>query len=139
MKNTHVLIGARHEYDLIAEPAQTGQSTDWPVPKKASLGDRVFFFIPPTGFVASGTLLSGPAKGTRPDLNEPWASRYIAKFGDIRLLKPPVPLEEIRQKTLGWGWPTYPRSYTTVPDVFLVLLEELIAPRESSATVQGGL
>ena len=95
-------------------------------------GDRVFFFIPPTGFIASGTLLSGPEKGTRPDWDEPWASRYIAKIGDLRLLRTPLSLEEIRQKTVGWGWPTYPRSYTTVPDAFVAILEEIIAPREPS-------
>jgi|SRR5437870_399466 len=132
MTNTHVLVGARREYDLVAEPARTGQSADWPVPKKARPGDRVFFFIPPTGFIASGTLLSGPEKGTRPDWDEPWASRYIAKIGDLRLLRTPLSLEEIRQKTVGWGWPTYPRSYTTVPDAFVAILEEIIAPREPS-------
>ncbi len=108
---THVLLGTNEDDLALLRQCATGEpaETTWIVPKAAQPGDATFFFVPAAGIVGGGVVRSVP-KATM------FRSRqtYQAAVGAIVLLPAPVPVAFLRHTFPDWGWPRYPRTYTSL-------------------------
>lgn len=115
----HILAGdAAGDVDSVLQAAKGTKPIRWIVPKTAHTNDRALFHLPGHGFAARGVI------GSEPRQSKP--GRYSAAVRDIALLASAVPLAFIRKNHPRWGWPTYPRSYTTIDGTIETRLEELL-------------
>ncbi len=108
----HMLNGGYGNGDkgyLVRLAETTGRARWWIVPKKAEIGDEVVINVASEGLFAVGQIASTP----RPAKD--WMNRYSSQLCSIRLIEPPIPLVEVRQKIEDFKWARYPRSITT-PD-----------------------
>lgn len=113
----HILIGEKEIVEQTQCIAAQRGSISWIVPKGANSGDTVVLFFPHVGFLARGVVMSKPEPGTFGR-----RSCYRADVGQIAFFAYPVELDEIARRFPDWGWPKYPRSFTTPP---LELAEQL--------------
>lgn len=76
------------------------------------IGDGVLIYVLGHGFFATARIASLPKP------RRGWKNRYPSDLDNIRLIRPPVSLELIRERAPQLTWAIYPRSLTTpVPDV----------------------
>jgi hypothetical protein len=107
----HVLVGTSADYDTLIAGADRVE--DWIVPKRAQSGDEVLVHVTPHGIVGFGVIDTPPFPATfrgRPG--------YRSAVSGIRLVPVPVPAPFLADALPRWGWPRYPRSYTSVPPEF---------------------
>lgn len=77
--------------------------------KSARIGDRVAILI--GTFRAYGTVAGKPEPGK-------WGNdknRYFVPVEDLQEVEQLISTEQLQAAFPDWGWPSYPRSYTTVP------------------------
>lgn len=88
-----------------------GRAKLWVVPKSAAVGDEVVINVAEFGLFATGKI----ASPTRPHPDAYWRERhrYGADLRDIRLINPPIPLEEVQRRIPDLGWARYARSIAT--------------------------
>ena len=110
MVETHITVGAHQDFETyLKENLDGGPAGDWPVKKSAQVGDRVVIFI--GTLRAYGTVAGEPKSGEwRDDKN-----RYFVPVKKLKEIKPPISTEQLKEAFPDWGWPSYPRSYTSVP------------------------
>ncbi len=118
-----ILVGdSSGDPQLILDAAESGKPLEWIVPKTASVGDAVVFFLTSPGFVARGFIHTPP----KPHRNRP--RRYNAFVRSVTALHSPVPRAFVRDNISDWGWPhARTLSYTSVTGAIeyqlLVLLD----------------
>jgi hypothetical protein len=121
----HILAGnAAEDVDEVFGAAISGKSLDWIVPKKSHPDDLALFHLPRHGFAARGAIGSEP-RHVRPN-------EYRAIVRDIQLLSSAVPLAFVRENHPNWGWPTYPRGFTTIDGAIETRLNELLDNYQAS-------
>ena len=101
------------DFALIKKLAKSGEATSWPCVKATKRGDQVLLYMvyQRHGFVASAKVIDD-ARWTRDSKSRP----LRARIGHFRLLPVPLLLSDIRRHFPEWGWPRYPRIWTSVPD-----------------------
>jgi hypothetical protein len=121
----HILAGnAAEDVQSVLKAAKSGEALSWFVPKKAHVRDRALFHLPGLGLAARGVIAS------EPEQDEP--RRYGADVNKITMLSSAVPLAFICKNHPDWGWPTYPRSLTTIDGAIETRLEELLDGYQAS-------
>lgn len=120
---THILIASDQDRDILIDAAVGKQDIEWIVPKRSAVGDRVLLFHRAEGILGQATLSSAPEETESP-------GRYGATATDLRILRNPVTLAQLRERCPTWGWPTYPRGYTTIPVEVLSEIEPLLRAAE---------
>jgi hypothetical protein len=124
MKKMHITIGRTTDFDdFLRDQIDSTEGVVWPVPKKANPGDEVLFLIPSQhgSLVAVGMVL------TKPEKSEFWERKYAAEIGDVKKLKKPISIETLQQQFPDWGYPTYARGVTTVPEELIETLKKMVA------------
>lgn len=106
---THILIAASDEVEASLDAAASGSTIRWKVPKKAQVGDPCLLSHQGIGLYARGEVMSPPAK--TPDER----GAYVSEIGNVVTLGEVVDHALLAAEFPEWGWPTYPRSKTTVP------------------------
>jgi predicted HNH restriction endonuclease len=120
----HVLIASDDDAKAVQKSVKSdGSISSWIVPKKAHIGDNCLLSHRGQGLFAKGVLL------TEPQHNPSNTSRsvYCSDLGEIELLNPTVPHSMLAKSFRTWKWPTYPKSYTTVPEDIEVQLWKMVA------------
>lgn len=107
----HIVQGDQHGDKRFLERAARERicAKIWTVPKKANVGDEVVIFIQGIGLFATAQINSEPLERVN------WVNRYGAGLSRIRLIRTPVPLDDIKRRVRGLTWANYPRSITTPP------------------------
>jgi hypothetical protein len=125
MTRLHIVQGGikNRDKDFLEGVSNYGKTSKWIVPKSCEIGDDIVIFIGPFGFFATGRIKSP----TTPSKN--WPNRYSADLANIRLIKPPISLFEIRRHVTGLKWANYPRSITTPPPAVADEIRRLIRDR----------
>jgi len=116
----HILLAANDEVELSENASYSNNSIAWRVPKNARTGDFCALSNWNIGIYGLAYIKNDP----QPVENNP--GRYTSEICDIVMLGQALPLSIIAERLPSWKWPTYPRSYTTVPDEFEPELMELI-------------
>lgn len=116
-----ILNGAGRDSDdfgILKKLAKGGGAySGWGCTRSVRKGDRVFFYItkPKSAIVAQGIALEDAWKGTSRDH---W--RYNTKVGEVRLLRSPIPISEIKERFPGWSKWYHPQGQGwRVPDEFV--------------------
>jgi hypothetical protein len=106
----HILIGQAAYFEAVTN-AGPDEIFRWALPKTAQVGDAALLYFPSeSAVVARVEILSPPEPG-----NFGKASVYLADVGKVMALGRRVTIEELKAKFGDWGWPRYPRTYTSVP------------------------
>jgi hypothetical protein len=113
---THVTVGAGADLNAYIERnLGRGPAGEWPVPKTAQVNELVVILVPALHgkFHAFGRVATAPASGK-------WGNKkqYFSKIDDLHVITPAVPVLFLKDELPDWGWASYPRSYTTVPEHF---------------------
>jgi predicted HNH restriction endonuclease len=118
----HITVGTSDDLDYLRKWIVEHDSVTSPVPMRAKIGDLVLFLYPAfTGeIVASGTVQSVPTSSER------WSQKYEAKISSVRMRGNPIPIALLEQRLPEWKYLEYARSYVTVPEPYVVLLEDLL-------------
>lgn len=124
----HFLPGQSNYREGLTRDAKSGR-TEWTCPKSAEIGDAVFILILGEGVLSTGTVESVP----RP-VPKGWnfPGRYYAEIGNLEFLAAPVSMDSLVRRFPKWGYPTYPRSYTTVQTPLAEEIVSFIRHRESA-------
>lgn len=117
----HVLLAANDEVEACLDHAATGERLVWRVPKTAMPGDLCALSHWSIGVFATAEVLSEPQKA------EGRSGVYVADIGNVGVLGESLPHAVIAERLPNWKWPTYPKSYTTVPGEYALGLRDLIA------------
>lgn len=127
---TRVLNGEKSFYEQLRRAAADKTPVKWYLPKESAIGDEaVFYFGHLDAFVGYGKVQSIPWSSTHGKRRV-----YEAEVGDILLYGSRVSLDLVRDKFPGWGWTSYPRSYTTPPPA---VQEELLATLHALDSANG--
>ncbi|MFL5329885.1 MAG: protein NO VEIN domain-containing protein [Gemmataceae bacterium] len=125
----HVFIGGvnNNDYNWIQKNAGNGRTTTWSSTKCAMPGDRVLLYIvrPHSALIARATVTrkSWPAKD--------WPFR--CGIGDLRLMKSPVTIQELKKQFPRWRWLLMPRGKVTVPHEYEEKLWKLTQRKQAIA------
>jgi hypothetical protein len=125
----HVLAGDAERDAQFLLKARSGRPFPWIVPMGAQVGERVLFHLPSYGFVGRA------AVGSEPRIVR--HKKYSAKIRDFILFPTSVPLAFIRDNQPEWGWPRYPRTYTTIDGTSENRLNALLESYQASITGEG--
>jgi hypothetical protein len=106
------------------EASESGVPMAWRVPKNSRPGDPCALSNWNIGIYATADIQ------TEPQPVEGHSGIYTAEIGGIKPLEQALPLSVIAERLPAWKWPTYPRSYTTVPGEFESELRKLITSFE---------
>jgi len=109
----HILAIEADALDGVNRAAEAGDSVRWIVPKSATSGDIAVLFFRPHGFLGSAKVMSKPIPATFGR-----KSAFCSVVGKIVLFSAPIPLMAVADMFPEWGWPKYPRSYTSVTPPF---------------------
>lgn len=93
-----LISNATYGAKILERLDSTKKSKYWSVPKLTAVGDTIFFYVehPTSAIIAVGSALSLPrATETK------W---YEARVGEIRKLKSPIKLDELREMFRDWAW-----------------------------------
>jgi hypothetical protein len=128
----HVLIASDRDANAVLESVKSDASiASWVVPKKAQVGDECLLSHMAYGLFAKGVLLTEPLH----DPESTTRSIYRSDVGEIEFLNQFLPHSVLAESIPTWKWPTYPRSYTTVPeDIEEQLWEMVDAPMLNQPT-----
>ena len=126
--NIHFLPSQANFKEQLAHDAKRGR-TEWTCPKSAVIGDLVYFIIMGEGVIAGGLVDSVPKRAPRA-----WGfpGRYSAKIRNVELLAAPVAIASLAHRFPGWGYPRYPRSYTTVASPLAEQIRDFVSFSESA-------
>lgn len=103
----HILIASDTDFEAVCN-LKPGESWPWVVPKGAAAGDVCLLSHGGIGIFAYGYLEHDAQ-------HDPMAARkYRAQLGEIEVLGQSIPHSLLSTLWPSWGWPTYPRSYTTI-------------------------
>jgi len=105
-----VLVGEEAAVESVQRAAAQRVTLSWIVPKDARPGDEVALFFPHIGFLGRGVVASEPEDSFFGERRT-----YCADLGSLSLFAFPVVLEEVARLFPEWGWPRFPRSFTTPP------------------------
>ena len=122
----HILLAANDEVEPSLDAAIAGVQIVWRVPKNALVGDDCVLNNWTMGIYAVAEIQTEPRQA------EDRHGVYEAEIGNIQRLGVPLPLAIVAERLPAWKWPTYPRTYTTVPKNFEMKLRELIAEFQES-------
>lgn len=123
----HILIASDADISTSIEHAESGEPASWVVPKTAHIGDICILSHMGHGLYATALLKSEPQH----DSTSVARSSYRADISEIDFLGEMLPHSVLVEAFPNWKWPTYPRSYTTVPEEIEDALWEIV----SEATV----
>jgi 5-methylcytosine-specific restriction enzyme A len=127
----HILIGQDEYLDRVSN-APPDEVFRWVLPKTAQVGESAVLYFPSrSAVIARVKVLSSPAPDTFGR-----AAVYMADVGKVEQLSKPLTIEELKDSFRDWGWPTYPRKYTTVKGELEAALLRLLdqADLESRST-----
>lgn len=120
----HILIASDRDLQTVIEEIESGDPIlSWIVPKTAHAGDICILSHMARGLFATAVILTEPHHVPSTDSK----GRYSAEIGEINLVDQPLPHSVLAEVFPTWKWPTYPRSYTTVPEDIEGQLWEVIA------------
>ena len=107
----HILVGDRRDHQRLISVIDSKAAVSWIVPKTANPGDEAFFLLPGLGISAVGTIMAKSKLSRRR-----FGGRivYRAPIKCVKFLSQQVPVSVFRSSIPSWGWPTYPRSYTSI-------------------------
>src|SRR5262245_29039840 len=117
---------AGDDIELLSEAIAGRKVAHWYVPSTADVGDEVAIYLHGQGIIVFGTIAERPVKADKPGY-------YVSDLTGVRWDTPPIPLRELSARFPGWGWTTYPRSYTTPLPEVQTGLEALLALRKDGA------
>jgi hypothetical protein len=120
---THILVTQNDFIPNVIDADGTGAIIPWIIPKSGKVGDWALIYAAPKGIFARAKILSAP----KPAGDLGWPGRYAGDVGEFRLLRMFAPLEYVRTELPDFGWPRYPRSFTTLTDSMATQLERVIA------------
>jgi hypothetical protein len=125
----HILVGnSSGDPELLFGAVASGKLKMWVVPKTASIGDEVVFYLPSLGFVARGFVQTSPKP------HPSWERKYGASVHSLTALSTPVPRDFIRDSITEWGWPhARTLSYTSVSGRIEEQLLELLESYQTSS------
>ncbi len=101
----------------------TDEVIQWTFPKSANAGDIALLYAGEQGVFGRAKILSAAA----PADDWGWPGRYGGDVGEVQVFQMFVPLDYIRSEMPNFGWPRYPRSYTTLDESTASQLESVIA------------
>ena len=119
----HILVTQNDFIERVFDAAGTDTVIPWIFPKSAKIGESALVYAGSQGIFARATILSAP----KPADDLGWPGRYGGDVGEFRLLKMFIPLDYVRTEMPDFGWPRYPRSFTTLTDSTATQLEKVIA------------
>ena len=128
MKAMHIVVGSTTGFDdYLRYEIDTNGHTTWPVPKQATPGDDVLFLIPAQhgSIRAKGTVLHPPVKSSERQ------GKYQTEIGNLIELKEPISITTLQEAFPQWGYPTYARGYTTVPEELVDALQQMLITTSS--------
>ena len=120
---THILQAQNDFVDEVLDAAGTDTVIQWTFPKNASVGDTALLYAGAQGIFGRATILSAAS----PADDWGWPGRYGGDVGEVQVFEMFVPLDCIRSEMPDFGWPRYPRSYTTLDESTATQLETVIA------------
>jgi hypothetical protein len=120
---THILVTQNDFIQNVFDADGTNEVIPWIFAKSAKIGDTALIFAASQGIFARAKILSAP----KPAEDLGWSGRYGGDVGEFRLLKMFIPLSYVRIEMPDFGWPRYPRSFTTLTDSTAERLERVIA------------
>lgn len=127
---THILNTQNDFVDDVIAADGSDTVIKWIFPKGAKIGDPAWIFAGSQGIFARATILSAATPAD--DLG--WPGRYGGDVGEFRLLEMFVPLSYVRIEMPDFGWPRYPRSFTTLTDSTAEQLERVIADYQQESS-----
>jgi hypothetical protein len=105
MPKLHILQGGIENGDrdwLLRAARRKLRARAWIGPKSAQAGDDALIYVG-TGFVATARVSTNAVP------RRDWKGRYGVGLDSIRLVEPPIPIEEIRKRVPELTWANYPR------------------------------
>ena len=97
--------------DEITSEITSDESVYWTCPKGADIGDLVYFIVLGDGVIAKGHVESKPRRARK---SSRFSRRYFADITHLQPLKNTVALGAFTRRFPEWGYPRYPRTYTTI-------------------------
>ena len=116
-----MLLAANDEVEASLRHDDAGEPLLWRVPKSAVAGDLCGLSHWSLGVYATAELLTDARKA------DSLSGVYVANVGNVEPLGELLPHAVIAERLSKWKWPTYPKSYTTVPEEFEADLWKLIS------------
>jgi 5-methylcytosine-specific restriction protein A len=107
----HFLPSEASFRDEIASAIMEDGSVHWTCPKDADIGDPVYFIVLGDGVIAKGNVDSKPRRARK---SSRFSTRYFADIVEVQPLKSTVSLRVLTRRFPRWGYPRYPRTYTTI-------------------------
>jgi hypothetical protein len=120
---THILQSQNDFVDNVFDAAGTDTVLQWTFPKHASIGDTALLYAGELGLFGRAKIFSAAA----PADDWGWPGRYGGDVGEIQIFEMFIPIDYMRSEMPDFGWPRYPRSYTTLDENIAVQLEIVIA------------
>ena len=116
MERVHILLGSSEDDRSFDRAVESRDSLPWIVPKASQPGDLALMLFG-AAIRGTGRIENAPEPAERP-------GTYNSMVGSLTRLNTPLPVPMLVEKFAGrWKWPTYPRGYTTVPEI---IVEELL-------------
>ena len=112
MPKLHILQGGIENGDrdwLLQAARRNLRTSRWVGPKSAQAGDEAVIYVGASFFATARVSTNAVPR-------RDWKRRYGVCLDSIRLVEPPIPIEEIRKRVPELTWANYPRSITTPPD-----------------------
>lgn len=98
----------------------------WVAPKSARVGDEVVIYVLGHGFFATARV------GSLPKPRSDWPNRYGVGLTSIRLIRPAISIDMVREAIPELKWAEYPRSITTPPPRIAERIRKMIARRRKT-------
>ena len=127
---THILVTQNDFIQNVFDADGTDEVIPWIFPKSAKVGDAALIYAGSQGIFARARILSAP----KPAEDLGWPGRYGGDVGEFQLLKMFIPLSYVRIEMPDFGWPRYPRSFTTLTDSTAEQLERVIADYQQESS-----
>ena len=92
------------DFSVVHRLAKANKTSSWGCGKKTKAGDRllIYFEHPHSSIVASAVALKDATLG------EHWP--FVTRVGQIKILRSPITLAEMKEMFPHWKWLNYPRS-----------------------------